>query len=82
MDPICNDGTITYGDFGPAREEVLKASGGGISNYNVEVKIFNGKKHFFFQLVLTVFYTINFIILRIYSKKIHPIIIWSCIRPE
>ena len=44
QDPICNDGTITYGDFGPAREEVQKASGGGVSNYNVEIKIFNGKK--------------------------------------
>merc|ERR1711971_1495132 len=42
MDPISNDGTITYGDFGPAREEVQKASGGVVSNYNVEVKIFNG----------------------------------------
>ena len=42
MDPIGNPGTITYGDFGPARDEVQKASG-GIKNYNVEIVMFNGK---------------------------------------
>ena len=34
-------GTITYGDFGPAREEVQKAAHSG-ENYNVKISVFNG----------------------------------------
>ena len=41
MGPVGQPGTITYGDFGPAREEVQKASG-GMKNYNVEISLWNG----------------------------------------
>ena len=41
LGPIGQPGTITYGDFGPAREEVQKASGGKKS-YNVQISVFNG----------------------------------------
>ena len=43
MDPVGTDGSITYGDFGPAREEVQKASGLDCKNYNIEISVFNGK---------------------------------------
>ena len=39
--PISAPGTWTFGDFGPANEEVCKAAG-GIKNYNVEVSIWMG----------------------------------------
>ena len=42
MDPVGTDGSITYGDFGPAREEVQKASGLDCKNYNIEISVFNG----------------------------------------
>ena len=42
VEPMASPGTITYGDFGPAREEVQNASG-GVKNYNVEIKHLNGK---------------------------------------
>ena len=35
-------GTWTFGDFGPAREEISEASGGGLKNYNVEMTSFEG----------------------------------------
>ena len=41
IDPIGEPGSITYGDFGPAREEIKNASGGG-KNYNVEISLFSG----------------------------------------
>merc|ERR1719228_324557 len=44
--PICAPGTWTFGDFGPANEEVSKASG-GIKNYNVEISIWMGVIHYF-----------------------------------
>ena len=34
-------GTWTFGDFGPAKEEVTKASG-GIKNYNVQIIAWSG----------------------------------------
>ena len=43
MGPVGQPGTITYGDFGPAREEVQKASG-GVKNYNVEISLLGGIK--------------------------------------
>ena len=42
LKPMGPPGTITYGDFGPARAEIQKASG-GIKNYNVEIILFHGK---------------------------------------
>ena len=36
LKPMGPPGTITYGNFGPAKEEVQKASG-GIKNYNVKI---------------------------------------------
>ena len=42
MDPVGTDGSITYGDFGPAREEVQKASGLDCKNYNIEISVFDG----------------------------------------
>ena len=39
--PVGDPGTITYGDFGPAREEVQKAAHSG-ENYNVKISVFNG----------------------------------------
>ena len=44
--PICAPGSWTFGDFGPANEEVVKASG-GIKNYNVEVSVWFGIYIFF-----------------------------------
>ena len=38
---VDDPGTITYGDFGPAREEVQEAAHSG-ENYNVEISVFNG----------------------------------------
>ena len=35
-------GTITYGDFGIAHDDVQKASGGKIKNYNVEILLWHG----------------------------------------
>ena len=42
MDPVSTPGTITYGDFGPAREEVQKVFGCS-KNYDVELILFNGR---------------------------------------
>ena len=39
--PICDTGTWKYGDFGPANQEVQKASG-GVKNYNVELDLWAG----------------------------------------
>lgn len=46
MDPVAKDGTWKFGDFGPAHEEVQKASG-GIKNYNIEMNVWNGMDHSF-----------------------------------
>ena len=43
MDTLGQPGTITYGDFGTARDEVQKASG-GVKNYNVEIVLFDGMR--------------------------------------
>ena len=41
MKPAYEPGMISYGDFGPAHEEVQKAYG-SIKNYNVEITFLNG----------------------------------------
>ena len=41
LKPMGPPGTITYGNFGPAEEEVQKASG-GIKNYNVKIVMSHG----------------------------------------
>ena len=46
IEPIGDAGTWTFGDFGPAHEDVQKASG-GITNYNIEMNVFNGMDHNF-----------------------------------
>ena len=46
IDPIGAVGTWTFGDFGPAHEDVQKASG-GVKNYNIEMNVFNGMDHNF-----------------------------------
>ena len=38
---ICPPGSWTFGDFGPAKEEVSKAAG-GIKNYNVQIVAMSG----------------------------------------
>ena len=43
MDTLGQPGTITYGDFGTAHDEVQKASG-GVKNYNVEIVLFDGMR--------------------------------------
>ena len=45
IEPIASGGTWTFGDFGPADEEVQKASG-GIKNYNVDLKIWQYENSF------------------------------------
>merc|ERR1711997_644739 len=40
-DQIPEVGTVTYGDFGPARQEVQEAAGAG-QNYNVEMSFMGG----------------------------------------
>ena len=47
--PPTADGTWTFGDFGPAHEEVQKATG-GIKNNNVEMNLFHGKVKMYFML--------------------------------
>ena len=47
--PPTADGTWTFGDFGPAHEEVQKAAG-GIKNNNVEMKLFHGKAKCLFNI--------------------------------
>ena len=42
LDPSGNPGPITNGDFGTARAELQKASG-GITNYNIEFETTSGK---------------------------------------
>ena len=44
MKAIADDGIWTFGDFGPAHEEVQNASG-GIKNLNLEMKLFEGMFH-------------------------------------
>ena len=39
--PICDTDSWKYGDFGPANQEVQKASG-GVKNYNVELDLWAG----------------------------------------
>ena len=46
IDPLADVGTWTFGDFGPAREDVQKASG-GLKNYNIEMNVHNGMDHNF-----------------------------------
>ena len=46
ISPIGAVGTWTFGDFGPAHEDVQKASG-GVTNYNIEMNVFNGMDHNF-----------------------------------
>ena len=42
---ICPPGSWTFGDFGPAKEEVSKAAG-GIKNYNVQIIAWSGSVKF------------------------------------
>merc|ERR1712008_265158 len=46
VDPIGAAGTWTFGDFGPAHEDVQKASG-GVTNYNIEMNVFPCMDHNF-----------------------------------
>ena len=43
MEPLA-DGTLTFGGFGPAHQEVQEISG-GIKNNNVEMSLWCGKKY-------------------------------------
>ena len=46
IDPLAKVGTWIFGDFGPAREDVQKASG-GVKHYNIEMNVNNGMDHNF-----------------------------------
>ena len=46
INPIGATGTWTFGNFGPAHEDVQRASG-GVKNYNIEMNVFNGMDHKF-----------------------------------
>lgn len=42
--PVFEGSTWNHGDFGPAKKEVVEASG-GIKNFNIEITIWTGVKH-------------------------------------
>ena len=63
--PAITDGTWTFGDFGLANEEVQKASG-GIKNYNVEIKLWEGLRNMSG-------------ILSEDGKKIYTYGLWNCL---
>ena len=65
MTPTADDGIWTFGDFGPAHEDVQKASG-GIKNFNIQMKLFEG----LFQMSG---------ILSEDGKKIHTFGMWNCL---